>query len=243
MSSLVRIACSTAITLCAATGILLGQNGIAAADGPPRDPVLVIGGIAADEGRLESLRAWLTEQGYTAFSMVLNGNPSGTAAISDSAQALADKVAGIRQQTGAARVDLVGHSMGGLAQRYYVKFLGGLDSVGMYVDFGTPEQGDDLARDCALVSPGCRDMVPGSDFLSRLNADPALPPGLTAYHFWSESAGAERNPLPGATNVSIQSFCPGRTVSHGQEPIDGALRQLIDSALRSAPPATDCPVS
>ncbi|MGW4242485.1 esterase/lipase family protein [Nocardia sp. NPDC004722] len=241
MSSLMRIACWAVVTLCAATGILLGQNRVAVADGSSRDPVLVIGGIAADEGRLESLRSWLTAQGYTAYSMVLSGNPTGTAAISDSAQAVADKVGEIRRETGAARVGLVGHSMGGLAQRYYVKFLGGLDSVGTYVDYGTPEQGDDLARDCALLAAGCRDMVPGSDFLSRLNADPAVPPGLTAYHFWSESAGAERNPLPGATNASIQSFCPGRNVSHGQEPIDGALRQLIDTALRSAPLATDCP--
>ncbi|MVU83125.1 alpha/beta hydrolase [Nocardia sp. ET3-3] len=241
MSSLVRIACSTVLTLSAAIGVLLGRPGTANADGPPRDPVLLIGGIAADEGRLESFRIWLTGQGYTAFSMVLSGNPTGTAAIPESAQALAGKVAEIRGQTGAARVDLVGHSMGGLAQRYYVKFLGGFDTVGTYVDYGTPEQGDDLASVCALVSPGCRDLVPGSDFLTRLNADPAVPPGLAAYHFYSESAGAEKNSLPGAVNIGIQSFCPGRTVSHGEEPIDGALRQLIDTALRGVPLRTDCP--
>ncbi|GAB2451526.1 hypothetical protein GCM10027262_75890 [Nocardia tengchongensis] len=222
-------------------GLVCGQAATAGAGGLDRNPVLLIGGIYADQARLETLRVWLGERGYTAFSMVLLGNPSGTASISDSAQAVADKVADIRQRTGARRVDLVGHSMGGLAQRDYVKFLGGSDSVGTYLDYGTPEQGDDLSTVCSAVSPGCRDMVPGSEFLTRLNADPAVPPGLTAYHLFSESAGAEKNPLPGATNVSLQSFCPGRTVSHGQEPIDGAMQELIDSALRGAPLATSCP--
>ncbi|MET9490236.1 alpha/beta fold hydrolase [Nocardia sp. NPDC006630] len=240
MYSLARIARSIVVMLCVAMGLVSG-HATATAGGDSRNPVLVIGGIYADQARLETLRAWLGSRGYTAYSMVLLGNPTGTAAISDSAQALADKVADIRSQTGAQRVDLVGHSMGGLAQRDYVKFLGGLDSVGVYVDYGTPEQGDDLGSVCSAVSPGCRDLVPGSPFLTRLNADPAVPPGLTAYHFFSESAGAEKNSLPGATNASIQSFCPGRTVSHGEEPIDGALQELIDAALRGAPLTTDCP--
>ena len=240
MYSLARIARSGVVMLYVAIGLVAAHATAAVASGGDRDPVLVIGGIAADQGTLESLRAWLGSQGYDAFAMVLLGNPSGTEAISDSAQAVANKVADIRQQTGARRVDLVGHSMGGLAQRDYVKFLGGLDSVGSYIDYGTPEQGDDLSSVCAGVSPGCRDMIPGSPFLTRLNADPAVPPGLIAYHLFSESAGAEKNPLRGATNASIQSFCPGRIVSHADEPVDGALRQLIDSALRGAPLATNC---
>ncbi|MGF6885661.1 triacylglycerol lipase [Nocardia sp. GAS34] len=241
MYSLARIARTGIVMLCLAIGLVAGQTGTAMADKGDRDPVLVIGGIAADRARLETLRVWLGDHGYSAFSMVLSGNPTGTAPISESARALADKVAHIRQQTGARRVDLVGHSMGGLAQRDYVKFLGGMDSVGTYIDYGTPEKGDDLGSVCSRVSPGCRDLVPGSEFLTRLNAAPMVPAGLTAYHFFSESAGAEKNPLDGATNASIQSFCPGRTVDHGQEPIDGALQQLIDSALRGAPLATNCP--
>ncbi|MEV6100143.1 alpha/beta hydrolase [Nocardia sp. NPDC051981] len=241
MYSLRQIARTGIVLLCAATGLVTGHVGTAAAEGGDRDPVLVIGGIYADQARLESLQGWLDARGYSTFSMVMAGNPTGTAPISESAQAVADKVADIRRQTGARRVDLVGHSMGGLAQRAYVKFLGGIDSVGTYIDYGTPEQGDDLGTLCSGVSPGCQDLVPGSAFLTRLNADPAVPSGLIAYHFSSDSAGTEKSPLPGATNVSIQSFCPGRTVSHGQEPIDGALQQLIDSALRGAPLATDCP--
>jgi pimeloyl-ACP methyl ester carboxylesterase len=218
---------------------LAAGHAAAAAGGP--NPVLVIGGYDANQDKLESLRAWLGGRGYSAYSMVLPGNPTGSAAIADSAQAVADKVAEIQRQTGAWKVDLVGHSMGGLAQRHFVKFLGGLDQVGTYVDYGTPEQGEQLGLLCYALYPGCRDLVPDSAFINALNADPAIPPGLPAYHLFTEGGGGEKNPLPGATNRSIQSFCPGRQVDHADEPIDGAMQQLIDSALRGGPLATNCP--
>jgi triacylglycerol lipase len=204
------------------------------------NPVLVIGGFDADVTKLDTLRAWLDSRGYTAYSMVLPGDPTATAPISESAQAVADKVAEIRRTTGSARVDLVGHSMGGLAQRHFVKFLSGRDLVGTYVDFGTPEQGELLGALCSTY-PGCRDLSPGSPFLTALNADPAVPPGLPAYHLFSENAGAEKLPLPGAINASIQSFCPSREVSHGNEPVDAVFQQLVDAALRGTPLTATCP--
>ncbi|MCP2288055.1 esterase/lipase family protein [Nocardia amikacinitolerans] len=222
-------------------GVVVGPAAAEPVPGSARNPVLVIGGFDANVGKLETLRAWLGSRGYTAYAMVLPGQPAGTAPLVDSARAVADEVAEIRRETGSARVDLVGHSMGGLAQRHFVKFLDGRAAVGTYVDFGTPENGVVLALLCAPFYPGCRDMSPGSPFLTALNAVPAIPPDLPAYHLFSEDAGEEREPLPGATNASVQSFCPGRPVSHADEPIDGAFQELIDSALRGEPLTTGCP--
>ncbi|WP_157106223.1 esterase/lipase family protein [Nocardia sienata] len=243
----------TVLTLVARLGVVLALLGCASvaapagfvrADTVPANPVLVIGGFDADRGILEKLRSELSDRGYTAYSMVLPGIPagsSGSAGIAESATAVAREVAEIRQAAGARRVDLVGHSMGGLAQRHYVKFLGGLNSVGTYVDFGTPNFGQPLGYLCALVFPGCRDIAPGSEFLQQLNAPPALPPGLPAYHLYSEDEGPERDHLPGAVNASVQQFCPGRHVIHRNEPQDGAFQDLIDSALHGGPLVTDCP--
>ncbi|WP_232235932.1 triacylglycerol lipase [Nocardia sp. BMG51109] len=205
------------------------------------NPVLVVGGFDADPAKQESLRGWLEARGYAAYSMLLRGNPTGAAPIAESAQAIADEVAAIRVRTGAERVDLVGHSMGGLAQRQYVKFLDGAGQVGTYVDYGTPEFGEPLGFLCYAIHAGCRDLSPGSPFLQQLNADPAVPPGLPAYHLYTEDNPPERGHLPGATNASVQSFCPGRPLSHGDEPLDGALRELIDAALHGRPLATTCP--
>ncbi|WP_029900984.1 esterase/lipase family protein [Nocardia brasiliensis] len=234
---LVRVIRWAVVLCCVATGFGVVTAGAAPA---PARPVLVLGGFAADAGKIETLRAWLGARGYVAYSMLLLGDPTGTAAIADSAQAVAERVAAIRRETGAARVDLVGHSMGGLAQRHFVKFLDGRAQVGTYVDYGTSEYGTYLGVACAWAA-GCRDLVPGSEFLTRLNTEPALPPGLPAYHLFSTDAGEERESLPGAVNASVQAFCPGRAVSHADEPIDLAMQQLIDAALRGGPLGTDCP--
>jgi hypothetical protein len=39
-------------------------------------------------------------------------------------------------------VHLVGHSLGGLSVRYYIKILGGLPHVASYTAFGTPQHGN-----------------------------------------------------------------------------------------------------
>lgn len=205
------------------------------------EPVLVTGGFAADPIRLESLRSSLSERGYTAYSMMLPGSPTAAVPALASAHAVADKVAEIRRTTGAAQVDLVGHSMGGLAQRHYLKVLGGRDSVGTYVDLGTPHNGETMAWFCYGLYPGCRDLVPTSRFLAALNKGPRMPPDLPAYHLYSTNAGSENVPLPGAVNASVQSFCPGRIVSHADEPSDPAFQQLVDSALRNEKLSTTCP--
>jgi triacylglycerol esterase/lipase EstA (alpha/beta hydrolase family) len=151
MIMLIRIARLAVVAMCAAIGLVAGHAAAAPTGGP--NPVLVIGGYDADQTKLDSLRAWLGARGYSAYSMVLLGDPTGTAAIADSAQAVADKVAAIRRETGSARVDLAGHSMGGLAQRHYVKFLGGADHVGTYIDYGTPELGEPLGWLCGSRLP------------------------------------------------------------------------------------------
>ncbi|WP_155885082.1 esterase/lipase family protein [Actinomadura flavalba] len=221
-------------------GALLGVVPAGAAHAVAGNPVLVVGGYQADQAKLDDLVAYLSSQGHPAYSTQLAGNPAGTAGIAQSAQVVADRVAAIRAATGAARVDVVGHSMGGLAQRHYIKFLGGLAQTGTYVSVGTAEKGDALGWAC-YVYQGCRDLVPGSAFLNQLNAAPAVPPGLPAYHLYSEQGTGEKEPLPGAANASVQAYCAGRVVQHADEPVDRAMQQLIVSALRGGPLATTCP--
>ncbi len=75
--------------------------------------------------------------------------------IAESACALAHRVARIRALTGAPRVHLVGHSLGGVVVRYYARY-GGRDIVG--------------GRDCSLTSgvPPAAVNGPGSAWIGRL---------------------------------------------------------------------------
>ncbi|MGI5171294.1 esterase/lipase family protein [Spirillospora sp. CA-253888] len=204
------------------------------------NPVLVVGGFHAQQAKLDDLVAYLRSRGFHAESMQLRGSPAGTAPIAESARAVAEKAADMRARNGASRVDVVGHSMGGLAQRHYIKFLGGAAQTGTYVSVGTPERGEWLGLLCSTSHQGCRDLLPGSAFMKNLNAPPPLPPGLPAYHLYSEQGTGEKEPLPGAVNTSVQAFCPGRKVKHADEPSDGAMQGLIAAALQGRPLTTDC---
>jgi triacylglycerol lipase len=117
-----------------------------------------------------------------------------------------DAVNTLRSQTGAAKVDIISHSMGGLSSRYYLKNLGGSSVVDDWVSLGGPNHGTNFAYACYLFSAGCRDMIGGSGFLNALNSGDETP-GATNYGtFWS-SCDEIINPdnsvlLNGATNIA-----------------------------------------
>jgi len=55
-------------------------------------------------------------------------------------QSLAEKVEEIKNQTGAEKVNIIAHSMGGLVAKYYIKHYGS-NSVNKFVDIATPHLG------------------------------------------------------------------------------------------------------
>src|ERR687892_253032 len=108
--------------------ILAAGGGAAAGATPVRDPVIVVNGLFGAGFAYEPLVARLRADSYQVWDFEL---PTlGTQDIHRSAQALDGFADGVRAQTGAAKVDLVGHSEGGLVSRTYVKYYGGDDSIG-----------------------------------------------------------------------------------------------------------------
>ncbi|HEY0254853.1 MAG TPA: alpha/beta fold hydrolase [Kofleriaceae bacterium] len=76
----------------------------------------------------------------------------------------------VREKTGAAEVDIVGHSMGGVVARYYVTFAGGDPYVRRLITLGSPHAGTDLGK-LGFGHPG-RELVLGSKLVTRLAATP-----------------------------------------------------------------------
>lgn len=103
-----------------------------------------------------------------------------TADISESAALIAGKIESIAAQTGLDRIDIVGHSMGGLVALYYLKRLGGRRRVRRLVMLGTPVAGTWSALLGLAAAPLGRaslQLLPDSQFLREL-ADGQLPEGV-----------------------------------------------------------------
>jgi triacylglycerol lipase len=118
---------------------------------------------------------------------------------------IAGKVAQIRAETGAAKVDIVAHSMGNMGTRFYLKNLGGTAFVRDYVSISGPNHGTLAAYtpECAAI-PSCAEMQPTSAFLAQLNDGDETPGAVNYYTVWSTGDDlifpAESSKLDGAWN-------------------------------------------
>ncbi len=177
---------------------------------------------------MEAMRSYLEQQGLPSFTIQLPGNDNVV-----NADAIDGKVDEIKTQTGAAKVDLVGYSMGGLSTRYYIKRLNGAPDVGVYVAFGTPQYGGDIA--CALDETNGGQMCPGSAFLNDLNEGDDTPGEVPYTTIWSdqevpESAGRLDG---GACFLNI----PG--ITHADEPASPEIFEAVLEALQGTCPGAE----
>ena len=78
----------------------------------------------------------------------------------------------MRAQTGAAKVDLVGHSQGGMMPRDYLKNLGGAAVVDDLVALSPSNHGttNPLAVPAGVTCPACAQQAAGSPFITRSTA-------------------------------------------------------------------------
>ncbi|MCW3816982.1 lipase [Micromonospora sp. DR5-3] len=214
------------------------------------NPVIVVGGLIGVSIAYEPIAARLRADGYRVSIYQLPDLGFGD--IRASARALSSYVDLVRAATGAAKVDLVTHSEGGLVSRWYVKYLGGVDKVGRYLSLGTPQQGTYVANivefvglgDCAGVI-ACQQMAIGSDFLATLNAGDDTPGAVrwTTIRTWQDELVRpvdNATLADGATNVLIQSSCPLRVVGHLGLVLDGTAYSVVRQALAGAPIQPNC---
>jgi triacylglycerol lipase len=243
-----------AVVAAASTLAILGVGGGAPAQAAPAgDPVIVVNGLFGVGLAYEPLVARLRADGYQVWDFEL---PTlGTQDIRLSAQALNAFADAVRAQTGAAKVDLVGHSEGGLVSRAYVKYYGGTAEVDSLVTLGTPNYGTVAANIIRLFTLGtcvgvaaCEQMTIGSTFLADLNAgDDSI--GTVAYTniatVMDELVQPYTNSFLNAadgniTNRALQSQCFVRIVGHLGLILDGAVYSGVEDALEKRPITFSC---
>lgn len=236
-------------------GIVAGSALVARLLGGPADvpdvaqsapgPVLLVPGYGGSTASLEVLATALRAAGRAATVVALPGD--GTGDLQGSADALDAAV----RATGAASVDLIGYSAGGVSVRLWVADNPG--RVRRVVTLGSPHHGTRVAAVAALLAPGacppaCQQLVPGSPLLKRLNDGDETPDGPQWLALWTSQDETVTPPdsarLDGAVNVVLQEVCAGLSVPHGALPTTPLVRGLVLQALSTqdiaAPSPSDC---
>ncbi len=129
--------------------------------------------------------------------------------------------------SGATKVDIISHSMGGLSSRYYTKNLGGDLKVDEWVSLGGPNHGTDTANFC--FSTSCSEMRIGSSFLAALNSGDETP-GAVNYRTFMSPCDEIINPdssvaLSGAINT--QTACLSHSGLYQDATVYGQVRDFV----------------
>ncbi|MBL1081417.1 alpha/beta fold hydrolase [Streptomyces actinomycinicus] len=148
----------------------------------PGMPVVLLHGFIDNRSVFVLLRRALAQDGRQRVES-LNYSPL-TCDIRTAAELLGRHIEEICERTGSDRVDIVGHSLGGLIARYYVQCLGGDLRVRTLVTLGTPHSGTRVAP-LADAHPIVRQMRPGSAVIEEL-ARPAPGCRTRFVSFWSD---------------------------------------------------------
>ncbi|MFI5529363.1 esterase/lipase family protein [Kitasatospora sp. NPDC051853] len=231
----------------------------------PAPVVLVHGTFENQNDNWGGAAPLLVNNGYCVFSFnygAAEGNPiQGTGPVAQSAGQLAAFVDRVRAATGAAKVDLVGHSQGGMMPRYYLKHLGGAAKVGTLVGIAPSNHGTTLdgiatlARGLGLLEPvnafllgpacpACVDQEFDSPFITALNAGGETVPGVR-YTVIASKFDEVVTPYtsafldgPGVTNITLQDGCPLDAADHLEIAYDPVTLTHVLNALDPAHPRT-----
>ena len=179
---------------------------------PASAPVLLLHGVLFNRGSMEDLRNELSERGIQPLYTLSYGPP--LASIERFVDQIAVKIDAILAATGASRVALVGHSMGGLVARAYLR-KHGPHKVSVVITLGTPHHGSVHA----WLFPGTSllQLRPGSAWLSELNRGDVVPAGVRVVSLWSwhDSMVAPQTSaqLAGAVNIVVHGIGHNALVS------------------------------
>ncbi len=227
------------------------------------EPVVLLHGLSNDTITWNTMAPVLARAGYCVFTTTYGlgwlGPVGAVTSAQESARQIADFIDRVRAATGAHKVDLVGHSMGGAIPFYYLNRLGGVAKIDDYVALGAPLHGSDLSgvqtalagllgitgasRQCG----GPCQFNAGSPFLRTLNPDPGIAPDIAFTMIvtrYDEVATPYRTGLlrgPNVRNVVLQDRCATDYTEHYEMTADPiAVREVLNALDPAHARRADC---
>ncbi|MBJ7520147.1 MAG: lipase [Solirubrobacteraceae bacterium] len=231
----------------------------------PRPVILVHATALPPSVNWRGLGPFLANEGFCVFTPVYGrvGGWPGLRRYEESAAELGryvDRV--LAHYPSAGKVDLVGHSQGGTMPRWYIKFLGGTETVHRQIGIAGPNAGTDFLGIMnllkrvnglglvAAVGPAFRQQVKGSPILRALNAGDRTP-GNVLYDTISSRYDEVLTPYTSAfmpdaaSNWTVQHGCWRDISDHTQivysRRVMTRVANLLDGGSRTLPCRTEVP--
>jgi triacylglycerol esterase/lipase EstA (alpha/beta hydrolase family) len=190
-----------------------------------RIPVLLVHGYVCNRASGWALARGLRRRGETVWAVTLEP-VYGT--IDAWIEPLAAAIDALRVSTGAERVIVVTHSMGGLATRAYLRAHPGAKLAAL-ITLGAPHHGSEHAR--IGLGQSAREMEPGSAWLAALAAADAQGAGVPFVSIFSHHdnlVAPQRSSVhPAARNVPLAG------IGHLTLLFSARVRELVENELDS----------
>jgi triacylglycerol lipase len=204
-------------------------------------PVLLVPGYGGKVQSLQPLAAVVRAVGRTAVIVEPVGDR--TDDLRKQAEHLAEVADQVRDDAGAASVDVIGYSAGGVVARLWVRD-DGAKVARRVLTLGSPHHGTSQAALGTELAGGCptacEQLVPDSDLLRRLNAGDETPAGPLWATVRSTSdqvvTPVDSAALSGALNILVQDVCPGSAAVHGDLPSNPVVVAALGSVLGAGTP-------
>lgn len=194
-------------------------------------PIILVPGFSCNRGYWGAMARYLKRQGYGPIFAVSLEPLLGS--MEDNAEHLGRYVEAVCAETGAEKVVLVGHSMGGVVARIYVHEQGGDRRVAKILALGSPHEGTVLAVALQGAGADLKQMAIHSDWSKAFNENQAhpCPVPITAIitphdNIVSPQSSTHLN-YPNAKNV----FLPG--IGHLEMVISKPVMQAVAAELES----------
>ena len=242
-----------------------GHNDFSCRSATNPNPVVLLHGLGATYYEdINLLESYLKDQGFCTFSITYGayaGFPfvGGLKPIEESSAEIADFIKTVKSKTGAAKVDLVGHSEGAFQTLYVTKFGGVKDIIQRVFAIAPPTHGTTFLSlyNVTDISPqltrplvttildtvgcdACSDVLPNGGAVERLTNGPIAQEGVSYTILTSKN---DQLVVPqttsfvyedGVRNIYVQDFCPLDQVGHIGEAYDQNVMELVRNALKDS---------
>jgi triacylglycerol lipase len=233
------------------------------------EPVILVHGLFGNQAtNWQTYAPLLKNNGYCVYALTYGQSSAapapftntfgGLTKIEQSAKQLKAFVAKVRNQTGARKVDILGHSEGTVMPDYYAKFLGGARYIDKYVSLAPLWHGTDLAGlstvtqlAAAFGYTGSSDqlfgdyfasgdeMTTGSAFMKKLRSGGT--PAVNGISYTNIVTKYDELVSPytsgiqaGMKNYTVQDFCSQDYTEHFEIAADPVAAQIVLNTLDPA---------